>query len=89
LAGDSAHRLFAPVEAREHYENALANLALLPETGERLREQIAITTGYATVAFGRDPPEQILARLTAVDSRAQNLKSADGAIDREDRLTLA
>jgi diguanylate cyclase (GGDEF)-like protein len=89
MAGDRAQRLFAPAEARQHYEKALANLARLPDAQEHLRQRIEVGTRYAVVTCASDPPDQTLARLTAIESLAQNLESTIRPTDRDDRITLA
>lgn len=74
MAGERWRRLFAPLEARSEFENALASLSQLPERQAFLRRRIETATGYAMSAYGGGRPSQILARLNAVDSLASSLK---------------
>jgi predicted ATPase len=66
-AGDLAQRLFAPVEARLHYSRALESLSQLADTDDNRRLRVETTTKYAMAAFVSEAPEQILARLVAVE----------------------
>ena len=88
IAGDWAQRQFAPAKARAQYENALTNLAQLPDSHEHLRQRMEASTRYAMVGYGSDAPKEILARLTAVESLAQDLEGLEGTGLRRDRLTL-
>lgn len=87
MAGDRARRLYENAEARQHYEKALANLARLPEGPEFLRQRTDVAARYAIAAVGTESPEQILARLMAVEATARSLGGRDS--NREDHLTLA
>jgi tetratricopeptide (TPR) repeat protein len=82
--GDAASQVFAPVEARWHYAHALDHLARAPDSMDNYRLRVATTTQYAIVAFVSEPPEQVLLRLTAADTLAQQLTTA-----KSDRLLHA
>ncbi|MGB8645768.1 MAG: hypothetical protein WCF84_11065 [Anaerolineae bacterium] len=84
LAGDVAARLFAPVEARLHYAQALESLTRLPDTAHNRRRRIQTTTQYAIVAFGSEAPYPILTRLMSVQALAQELSTEES-----DRLLRA
>jgi tetratricopeptide (TPR) repeat protein len=88
-AGDLAQRLFAPVEARLHYSRALESLSQLADTDDNRRLRVETTTKYAMAAFVSEAPEQILARLVAVESLAQPLNRADAPGNTEERLLIA
>jgi diguanylate cyclase (GGDEF)-like protein len=88
MAGDKAQSLFAPEEARQHYEKALEALGHLPSTSEHLRLRTEVATRRAAAAFGTDPPDQILTSLANVDSLADSLQNKNGPTERNDRITI-
>lgn len=88
IAGDRAQRRFDPTAARTQYENSLRSLARLPEGRDHLKQRIATATGYAMAASGSEPPTDILARLTAIDSVAQESATPSVSGARSDRYTL-
>jgi tetratricopeptide (TPR) repeat protein len=80
-AGDSAARLYAHAEAREHYAGALDAIAHLPDTTDNRIRRIDATIRLVSVSVVSDDPGQNLARLHAVEPLAQSLPSSDGKGD--------
>jgi GGDEF domain-containing protein len=89
MAGDRAECLFAPGEARQHYERAQAALAHLPEIPEHIRQRIEVTTRFAVSTIATDPPDRILARLTEIESLALSMQNKNDATDHDSRVTVA
>ncbi len=64
-AGDSASRLFAHAEAREHYTGALEALPHLPETSENRVRRVDTIIKLVSTSWIAYVPEENLARLEA------------------------
>ncbi|MBA3532741.1 MAG: AAA family ATPase [Ardenticatenales bacterium] len=88
LAGDGATRLYAYVEARQHYAHALEALEYLPDSAETQRRYAETTASYVRVAFAAINPEHNLERLLEAERRLRTLSDAAPLPD-EDRLRLA
>jgi tetratricopeptide (TPR) repeat protein len=82
-AGDVAVRLYAPTEARLHYEQALDALAHLPENDENRRRRMDTLAKEAIVSRFSDSPPRNLARLEEAKSIATRLLASDPGVRRQ------
>ncbi|UQA59996.1 protein kinase domain-containing protein [Polyangium aurulentum] len=81
-AGDAALGVQAHLEARAHYERALACLSHLPDTEERRRRRVRMVLNYQEASWLNEAPERSLERLTEAERVASTFE------DREGRATL-
>ena len=86
-AGSAARRLYAHVEARQHYAKALQALERLPDTVENRRRRVDAIVREAEVAVGAEP-ERRLVRLAEAEALAKGLPGPDGTAG-GDRLRIA
>lgn len=77
-AGNAARRLYAHVEARQHYAKALQALERLPDTVENRRRRVDAIVRDAEVAVGAAEPEHQLARLAEAERLATSLPGPHG-----------
>ncbi len=87
-AGDGAVRLFAHLEARQHYALALECLTHLPLTDESRRQRVDTLTKLVSVTWVADDPERNQARLAEAEELLKELPGPDGRPG-SDRLRLA
>lgn len=87
-AGDAAARLYAYVDARRHYANALAALSHLPDDAVRRTRQFDLIIKEVRVSFVTLDPELIFARMSEAETLARSIPGPDGVIG-GDRLRLA
>jgi tetratricopeptide (TPR) repeat protein len=80
-AGDHAARLFAYVEARWLYSQALEALARLPDDDENRRRRVDTLLKLVAVALRSDGPDRNLERLNEAESLLRSLPPLEG--DRE------
>jgi class 3 adenylate cyclase/tetratricopeptide (TPR) repeat protein len=78
-AGDRAASLYANAEARQDYRQALESLGHLPDTEENRALRVDTTIKLVAVSIASDPPEENLARLSGIESLAQELTSRPSA----------
>jgi class 3 adenylate cyclase/tetratricopeptide (TPR) repeat protein len=86
-AGDSAARLYAPAEARLHYEGALEALTHLPENEATLRLQVALLIKLDNVSYLVAESGRREAHLSAAEDILQRLVESS-APSVEDRRLL-
>ncbi len=76
-AGDAAQRRRDFSAARQHYDEALALFARLPETDANRRRHVDLTIKRVSVSIRLDSPEHNLAQLAQAASLLQGLMTAD------------
>ena len=86
-SGAAAARLYAHVEARIHYGEALEALEHLPPSDDNQRAAIDLTLALVKVSQVADEPGVNLARLARIEALARGLLGRSGGTD--DRLRLA
>ncbi len=88
LAGDAAAAVYANMEARQNYEQALALLETLPGTADNRRRRADVLTQQVACAYLADTPEQHMARLVEAEPLAQDLSDREETAG-DDRRRLA
>lgn len=88
-AGDVAARVYAQVEARLHYGQALSAMARLPVSVERTRKRIDLELKYFEVAWTTGATQNMLELVDEMESLAATLTGVAGEAPTEDRLRLA
>jgi DNA-binding SARP family transcriptional activator len=86
-AGETARRLYAYTEVRQHYAEALELLSRLPDTDHNRRRRVDTLIQQVGVSLRIDSPERNLARLAEVKSLLG--LSGSMAMSRDDALRLA
>ncbi|MEP7287714.1 MAG: protein kinase [Chloroflexota bacterium] len=86
-AGDSAASLYATVEARTHYSEALRVLTHLPDSLDNTRSRIDTTIKQVSMSFAAENPEKNLALLSELETSAKALVAVENPLA-EDRLRL-
>ncbi len=82
-AGDTAARLYAHAEAREHYTKALEALSHLSDTQEHQRARVDLTIKLVSVSFVAEAPERNHQRMLEAEKIIWSLRSTGETADQE------